>query len=210
MEIHLIRHGQTAWNREQVFRGSQDVALDATGRRQAWLLGRRLRRTPLDAIYSGPLARALQTAKAIAAPKRKKVRVVDGLNDMSFGNWEGQSHLAILKKDPAVYRTWKTNPWKAKIPGGSSLSQVQRRSWKAFRGILSTHGAGSRIAVISHRVVLKLLFLRMLGLGPEGFWKLKLAPCSLSVVQWDGEQFVLERLNDSCHLKGMNEHLMDF
>ena len=57
--IYLLRHGQTAWNKEEVFRGTLDVPLDDVGRRQARDAGRALKRKGLKdpVIYCSPQAR---------------------------------------------------------------------------------------------------------------------------------------------------------
>lgn len=58
--IFLVRHGRTAWNREEVFRGTFDIPLDDFGRKQAREVGRKLRSLNLNhpLIFSSPLARA--------------------------------------------------------------------------------------------------------------------------------------------------------
>lgn len=210
MKLYLIRHGQTAWNREQVFRGGTNVELDETGRQQAGLLGQRLKDAGLDAIYSGPLARARQTAQAVALACGLEVKIDAGLDDMRFGRWEGLPHTEVAEKYPDEYRRWKTEPWRAEIPGGTTLAELDCRSWSTLKGIIEEHGPQDILALVTHRVVLKLLISRMLGLGSEGFWSIKLSPCSLSVFQWDGERFVMECFNDVCHLKDMYPQLTDF
>lgn len=210
MKLHLIRHGQTAWNREQVFRGGTDVGLDETGRQQARLLAERLRQAGLSAIYSAPLSRARQTAQALADACGLEVRTVHGLDDMRFGRWEGLAHTEVAERFPEKYNLWKTEPWKVEIPGGLALSELDRRTWLALQEIVKASKPDASMAVVTHRVVLKLLVSRMLGLGPEGFWKIKLSPCSLSVFTWQDGRFVMESFNDVCHLREMDTNLMDF
>ncbi|MRR09416.1 histidine phosphatase family protein [bacterium] len=200
MKILLIRHGRTAWNKELVFRGGTDVPLDGAGVRQTTDLARRLRRAGLAAVYSGPLARARRTAELVAAPHRLPVTVLPGLDDMRFGAWEGRPLAAVERAHPAQFKRWKTEPWRLRIPGGTTLRQVETGAWRTLRAIAGRHRADDTVAVVSHRVVLKLLVLRMLGAGPRGFWRIALDPCSLTVAGWDGDSFALERLNDTGHL----------
>jgi broad specificity phosphatase PhoE len=102
--IYLARHGQTAWNKEEIFRGRTDVPLDETGLRQAELAGEYFKGMEIHAIYSSPLSRALETAQKIAQSHNIKVQPLQGILDMSFGRWEGQSHLDIQKNDREIYR----------------------------------------------------------------------------------------------------------
>jgi broad specificity phosphatase PhoE len=65
-ELILVRHGETVWNVEKIYRGRTDVKLDEVGIEQAELLGKYLSNWELEAIYSSPLKRALDTANIIA------------------------------------------------------------------------------------------------------------------------------------------------
>ncbi|MFE5867029.1 histidine phosphatase family protein [Streptomyces roseifaciens] len=56
--LYLARHGEAS---------EDETTLTERGRRQAVLLGERLRNTPLSAVYPGPLPRAQQTAQLIGA-----------------------------------------------------------------------------------------------------------------------------------------------
>jgi phosphoserine phosphatase len=201
MKLLLIRHGQTAWNREQVFRGGADIPLDRTGETQAKALARRLQSANITAVYSGPLARARRTAELIAVPHRLPVTILAGLDDMRFGGWEGKSLAEVGRRYPSQYSRWKTKPWQLAIPGGTTLRQIESRSWKALKSVARRHLPDDTIALVTHRVVLKLLILKMLGLGAEGYWRIAVDPCSLTVAGWNGKQFVLERFNDTGHIR---------
>ena len=63
----LARHGETEWNRELRIQGSSDIGLNELGRKQAQSLAQDLTDVDLDAIYASDLARARQTAEAVAA-----------------------------------------------------------------------------------------------------------------------------------------------
>jgi len=62
----MAGHGETVWNVEKVYRGRTDVNLDEVGIKQAELVGKYLSNWELEAIYSSPLKRALDTANIIA------------------------------------------------------------------------------------------------------------------------------------------------
>ncbi|MCU0607831.1 MAG: histidine phosphatase family protein [Candidatus Edwardsbacteria bacterium] len=201
MKILLIRHGRTAWNKELVFRGGADVPLDRAGVSQASSLAARLRRVRLAAVYSGPLSRARRTAELAAAPHRLPVTVLPGLDDMRFGAWEGRPLADVERTQPQRFSCWQREPWNLRIPGGTTLRQVEKRAWRTLRAIVAQHRTDDAVAVVTHRVVLKLLVLRMLGAGARGFWRVALDPCGLTVADWDGSRFMLERLNDTGHLR---------
>ncbi len=210
MELILVRHGQTQWNREQIFRGAKDIELDKTGRKQAEALGARLKSRKIEAIYSSSLKRAMSTAEAIARLQGLPVMVGPGLVDMCFGDWEGMSHQEVRQKYPKQYKIWRENPWKAKIPGASKIKDIQAQSFKAVMGLVSDNPLESTVVVVTHRVILKLILMKMLNMEPEGFWSIKLSSCGLTTVEWDGKRFVLTCLNDTGHLEDRNITQIDF
>ncbi|HAD81297.1 MAG: hypothetical protein A2509_00460 [Candidatus Edwardsbacteria bacterium RIFOXYD12_FULL_50_11] len=210
VELILVRHGQTQWNREQIFRGSKDIELDETGRQQAEALGERLRSRRIDAIYSSSLKRAMYTAEAIARLQGLPVMVGPGLVDMCFGEWEGLAHQEVKQRYPKQYQAWRENPWKARIPGASNIKDIQAQSLRAIKGLIEDNLPESTVAVVTHRVILKLILMKMLNMGPEGFWNIKLSSCGLTTVEWDGKRFVLTCLNDTGHLDDLNIKQIDF
>jgi len=152
-ELILARHGETAWNVEKVFRGRADVDLDRVGLKQAELLGKYLSNWELEAIYSSPLRRALDTANMVAGYQKVAVRVAEGLTDFDYGEWQSVPEQEVKKLYPALLNEWHSNPHKVRTPGGESLEDVRRRVVEVLDGILSRdHGT---VLLVSHRVVIK-------------------------------------------------------
>jgi broad specificity phosphatase PhoE len=110
MEVVIVRHGQTAWNVAEVFRGRADIGLDSTGMQQAQMLGAYLSRRELEAVYSSPLKRALQTAEAVTGRHSLAVATAPGLADMDFGEWQGVSQDEVKRAHPDLYDRWMTEP----------------------------------------------------------------------------------------------------
>ena len=80
--IYLVRHGQTAWNKEEIFRGRTDVPLDETGLKQAELAGEYFKGMEIHGIYSSSLSRAWETAQKIAEFHDLKVQPLQGIIDI--------------------------------------------------------------------------------------------------------------------------------
>jgi broad specificity phosphatase PhoE len=76
VKVILIRHGETDWNREQIFRGRIDVALNEVGLAQAGAVKESLKDVKIDRIYSSPLSRAFETASVLSENRGLKVECV--------------------------------------------------------------------------------------------------------------------------------------
>ena len=87
-KVMLVRHGETDWNRKEVFRGRIDVELNQNGREQARALADATRIFQIDAIYSSPLSRSLETAKIVADVHDLDVKIANGFIDLHYGKWQ--------------------------------------------------------------------------------------------------------------------------
>jgi broad specificity phosphatase PhoE len=207
--ILLIRHGQTKWNRQQVFRGRADIPLSNVGIEQATALAERLANEPISAVYSSPLARALVTAEHVARPHGLRPHRVEGWTDISFGAWEGRLHEDVKREDGERYARWQSQPHLVRLPAGETLAEVRQRMMAALNDIV-TRNSDSAVAVVAHRAVNKVLLCAFLGLGDDAFWRIRQDTGCLSIVECDGDQKVVLLVNDTCHERRMERDVGDF
>jgi broad specificity phosphatase PhoE len=200
--IILIRHGETDWNKEQVFRGKIDVPLNQTGVAQARALGEALAEIAIDALYASPLARAFETARVLAEGRKRAVRAEEGLSDVDFGLWQGMSKENVKRDYPDLYDTWLTAPQLVTLPRGETLLEVQKRSMAAVQRAIDSN-LGKTIAIVSHRVVAKVILCGVLGLDLSRFWHVKQDTCAINRFEYEQGSYFLTLLNDTCHLKGL-------
>ncbi len=207
--ILLIRHGQTEWNRRGIFRGRADVPLSPTGVRQMEAVAARVVAERPARIYSSPLERARASARILCPPGAGPPQVVEGLTDMSYGEWEGKSEETVRVLYPDLYARWIAEPHRVRPPGGESLAEVQQRADSALREIARSL-PGATVAVVAHRVVNKLLLCAALGLGAEGFWRIRQDTGCLNVLEGEVDRLAVVLLNDTCHLQGLERDAADF
>ena len=199
LELILIRHGETDWNKDQVFRGRTDMRLNATGILQADAVAEALSGKVFEAIYSSPLKRAQVTATRIAKPHALDVRVKDDFQDISFGQWEGLTPKQVEDKWPPQYRKWVEKPASARFPGGETPKRAWKRANSGLREILFTHGTGT-IVIVSHRIPLKMMTAYLLGTKRKHFAEVRHDPCAMSVFEVEDRVAKPVVLNDTRHL----------
>jgi broad specificity phosphatase PhoE len=198
--IILARHGETDWNAGEIFRGRADVPLNDTGLRQAELLGEYLSAEKIDAVYSGPLQRAVRTARAVAANHGLDINIVASLNDIDYGQWQGLSLREVMGKYPELYQDWLDTPEQVRFPGGETLEEVRNRAMPFIEDAVMRCGEGT-IVLVSHRVVLKVIICALLGLDNASFWNFRLDTGGLSRFEFNGDRVVLVSHNDTSFLQ---------
>ena len=159
-DLLLARHGETDWNRDRRVQGQTDTPLNATGLAQAKALATLLSSTPLAAVYSSDLARALTTAETVAGLHRLGVQVDTDLREKNFGTWEGLTDVEIRELFPhAIRGSWGD---------GETTEQLAERAVRAVERIRVLHPSGS-VLIVSHGGTMRAI-LTYLGLehGPIG------------------------------------------
>jgi len=200
VKVILIRHGETDWNTKQIFRGRKDIPLNEVGLAQAKAVGVSLSDIQIDAVYSSPLGRALETAKVLAESRSLEVELEEGFIDIDFGKWQGITHEKVKEEYESLYEMWLKNPQMVTFPGGESLKDVRKRSIEALEKVINKH-TGKMLAIVSHRVLNKVLLCSVLGLELSHFWYIKQDTCAINRFEYKDERFYLTLLNDTCHLK---------
>ena len=199
MRMLLVRHAETDWNRERRFQGGRDVPLSATGREQAESAARLLAATPLDAVWSSPLARARDTAAIIAAPHRLAVQEAAAFREMGFGEWEGLTRDEVRERFADAHRAWVETPQEATWTGAENLGAVRSRALAGLVALRAAH-QGQTICLVTHGITGRLLILEALGLGLDRLWSFQLSSTGISELEFRDDWTALHRMNSLIHL----------
>lgn len=202
-EIILIRHGETEWNASETFRGRADIDLNATGLKQAEAVGQYLSAEKINHIFASPLKRALRTAEAVARLQQTGVEPCESLIDFSYGEWEGRPLEEVKARWEELYRDWVDTPEQVRMPGGESLNDVKERVMPFVGEAVTQCGEGGKIALVSHRVVLKVIICALLGLSNAHFPNVKMDTAAVTRFEYDGQRIILTCLNDTSHLRAL-------
>jgi|SRR6476661_1705410 len=197
--ILLARHGETDWNRDGRWQGHSDRPLDDAGREQARLLGVHLAWVGIDLLYSSDLARARETAAAVAAATGLGVSVDADLREVDVGELVGCSRAEAEARDPAWYREWRDGAV-AGYPGGETYLDVHRRSVAAFRRILD-EADGRTAAVVCHGGNIRAITAEVVGLGADQRWRIGAAAnCSITAFERRYGRIAMVTFNETGHL----------
>lgn len=175
--VYLIRHGLPDFPQGQrMCLGRTDLPLSAAGLAQARAMAASL--PPVSAVFSSPLQRALQTARAIGSPI-----VVEDLQELFAGDWDGLLFSEIQQRYPALYAARGITPG-LPLPNGESDESGLLRFCQAMEQAAGM--ASGDFAVVSHGGVIR-LFLRHLGGQPR-----KPAYAEVVLLLYENSNFILQ------------------
>jgi broad specificity phosphatase PhoE len=187
--IHLVRHGRTVMNDEVRFRGRLEAPLDERGHQEAREAARGLAYVGLSAVYTSPLERAREVARAICAESGVSgCTDLPGLLNLDYGSWHGLTKEEAAERYPEAWRRYSEAPERARCPGGEALADAADRVSETLLALGERH-AGKSVAAVTHGVMVRLAALRA-----NGSWQIPLATGSATVFEVaDGELSLLHR-----------------
>ena len=136
--------------------------------------------TPLDAIYSSPLERALETAAPLARRRKLEITQNPDLGELRFGEWQGRTYAELEHHD--LWRRFNDFRSSTAAPGGEMMLEAQVRMVRALSRILLAH-PGGKVAAFSHADAIKSALMHFLGMPLDFHLRLDIPPCSISVVE---------------------------
>jgi broad specificity phosphatase PhoE len=201
----LIRHAEIDANREFRSIGKRDDPLSEEGQEQAKQLAQALAGIPVEAIYSSPAQRALQTAAPLALSQHQEVRMEDDLRECDFGLWEGLNRADLLAR--ATHEAHYFSAWERDLtmapPDGESYTAMSERVRRRVGSLLQVHH-GQTIVLVSHVGPVKALLCMALDAPLTAMFHLFIDPATINVVDWREANSIVRLVNSHAHL-GWNQ-----
>ncbi len=175
----FVRHALTSHTGKRLSGWMEGIPLTDEGRDQAATVADRLAEVPFKAVYSSPIDRALETAKAIAARQDLEVRTLRKLGEVEYGSWTNRP-LKVLART----KLWtKVQRWPSAVrfPEGESLREVQNRAVDEVDRLAAEHPKDA-ICCVSHGDVIKLVLAHYMGIHIDLFQRIVIARASISVL----------------------------
>lgn len=166
INLYLIRHGETDWNKAGRIQGRQNISLNENGIKQAEDVSKILKDIKIEHIYCSPLHRAIQTAEIIAKNKGIGIEKIEDLQEICFGDEEGRTKEQIVDRYGEEFYekfSYTTDDLDSSYNNGETKRKVADRFSGAVANILKTTKYNC-VAVVAHGFVIR-LFLLLNGLG---------------------------------------------
>ena len=177
--LFLICHGLTAVTGSRLYGQTPGIHLDERGRQQAAALVERFEGVRLNALYSSPLERCVETLEPLAETRGLEIKVSASLIEMDAGDWTGRT-LPSLRRNK-LWNTVQRTPSRFQFPKGESFVDAEARLLDEMERIVARHPRG-RIAIGTHGDLVRVLISHYTGAHLDQFQRVMADPASVSVV----------------------------
>jgi probable phosphomutase (TIGR03848 family) len=175
----LIRHAATDAVGKRLAGRTAGVHLNEEGRAQAQKLAERLASSPIAAIYSSPLERALETAAPLADALGLQASICNDFMEMDFGEWTNRTIEDVMQDD--LFHHFNLFRSCTRIPGGESMLEAQARIIAGLEKLRLEH-RNQTVAVVSHGDLVKAAVAYYAGIHLDLFQRIEIDPASVSIV----------------------------
>lgn len=173
------------------------VALNAVGRDEAARVAERLASVPIAAIYSSPIERAQETARAIAERVGVPVQVNDAFIEIDVGEWTGRTFQELGAAPYAdEWRRFNTFRSGTRAGGGELMLDAQVRGVSALLALRAEY-AGRTVVVVSHGDVIRAAVAYFTGVPLDLSRRLEIATASITTLTLSADDARLVTLNDT-------------
>ncbi|MCG8706843.1 adenosylcobalamin/alpha-ribazole phosphatase [Brenneria sp. 4F2] len=195
MRLFLVRHGQTEANLSGVFCGATDVGLTATGIAQARLVAGWLADVSFGSAVSSKLWRARHTADIVLEKHPVCAAADEGLNEMSFGDWEMRHHQDLQHEDADAWADWLADWQTARPTGGESFPEFSHRVEQITQRLRKPCDVDNQL-IVAHQGVLSLLLATLLTMPASDMWHFHFEQGAYSVLELQDGFATLRALNN--------------
>jgi len=202
IELIVVRHGETDWNRQHRFQGQIDVPLNDVGRAQAQRLAQRLAGERFDAVVASDLQRARATADVAVAGS--SIASDPLWREQAFGMLEGLDAPTIIEQHPQLWAHWLRHDADYALPGGESVRTFHQRVLQAMQQLARQY-AGARVAVFTHGGVLDMLWRAAHHAPLHGPRLCEIPNTGINRLRWHDDALEIVQWADASHLEGLPE-----
>jgi broad specificity phosphatase PhoE len=198
--LFLVRHGQSTWNDARRIQGQLDPPLSALGEEQARRLAERLGARAFEGFYTSDLARARDTAAAVADAIGMPAVELAELREIALGEWEGMTREEMIEEYPQEWARWEREPSWDIVPGSEGAAVFEKRVHGVIDDLFERHRHRD-VLVVTHGGVIQVALGRAIGHGSNGLVPFVIDNCSISVLTRGRSRTVISGVNDTCHLR---------
>jgi broad specificity phosphatase PhoE len=135
---------------------------------------------PFAAVYTSPVERAVETARAVAAAHGLVPIEIADLREIEFGDVEG---LEFDRYPPQLQTELLNDPLSVRFPGGETFGELRMRVCRALDDVVTRH-TGESVLIVTHAGSIRAALAAWLGIDGDAIFRIDQRTASVNVVDW--------------------------
>ena len=158
------------------------------------------RKLPWEAVYVSLMKRTIATAKPLCDAIAMEMQLREGLKEIRYGKWEGQTVDFVKQEYSEDYISWLTEPaWNPPTEGETAV-QIANRALPVVTEIQEKYLNGN-VLVVSHKATIRIILCSLLGIDLGRYRdRINALAASVSIVKFDVHGPLLEVLGDRAYM----------
>ena len=199
LELWLVRHGETEWNKEGRIQGQMNSQLSSLGILQAKRLAKRLQGEHFDYIYASDSERAQHTARLVF-PERDLI--LDArLRELNYGVLEGKTVAEFSPEEAKMRQAMYADPLHNRAEGGETWLELIERVAKWLAALPE----GGRVIAFSHGGTIRAAVFSLIGYPKAYEWNLMFGNTGITRLRLSEKTKLIVALNDTAHVEDLDE-----
>lgn len=200
LRVYFLRHGETIYSQTGGFCGALDPDLTPSGTLMAEAFAEAYRHLSWTAIYVSPMKRTIATVKPLCDAIGMDMQLRDGLKEINYGKWEGQTAEFVKQNYSDDYVRWLTEPAWNPPTGGETSVQIASRAMLIISEIEAKYPTGN-VLVVTHKATIRIMLCSLLGIDLGRYRdRINALAASVSLVKFGEHGPLLEILGDRSHM----------
>lgn len=200
LKLYFLRHGETPYSQTGGFCGDLDPELTPNGMLMAEAFAAAYKNLSWTAAFVSPMKRTIATAKPICEAVGLEMQLRDGLKEIRYGEWEGQTQDYVKERYLNDYIRWMTEPAWNPPTGGETAVEIASRASLVIAEIESNCTNGN-VLVVSHKATIRIIICGLLGIDLGRYRdRINALAGSVSVIKFGDHGPMLEVLGDRSYM----------
>ena len=196
MNLYIMRHGETDWNKKGLIQGRIDIPLNEDGVAAAIKTREGFEKEYIvfDKIFSSPYIRAMKTAEIIAETKNTPVISNSDIQEMSFGDYEGVSiyDIRVLPEHQEFHKCFCDPVHYQRQGEAESYEEIFTRIRRFLETeILPLENTCENVLVVCHGAIIRCFLSIIKNLPLEDYWKIHQPNCSVNIAKLEHGVFTM-------------------
>ncbi len=197
-KLIIVRHGESEWNKANLFTGRKEVHLTGDGFRASEALGALIKDIEIHRVFASMQVRSIETEVCMMSGAgnccTENVCYSSALNERDYGDLTGMNKSDKEKEIGKEEYDSLRRAWDYSVPNGETLKMVYERSVPFLKEeILPVLRNGENVLIVSHGNTIRSLMKYIEKISDEDIEKVEMMFNEVVIYNLDSDGYMIDK-----------------